>query len=185
MSLEHAILGFLNYGSFSGYDLKKAFDASVQHFWPADQSQIYRTLARLADQGWAEQEVVEQEDRPDRKVYHITGEGRAELRRWLNTPLPRQDTREPTLIQVFFAGQLSNEEILAIFEREAEGVRALLEHYDEVPLAGAEYAEMVGSPREWFCWMLTLECGIANARAYLEWLEGVIERIKNGQIPQR
>jgi PadR family transcriptional regulator AphA len=72
MSLEHAILGFLNYGPSSGYDLKKVFDVSVQHFWPADQSQIYRTLSRLEDEGWAEMELVEQEDRPDRKVYHIT-----------------------------------------------------------------------------------------------------------------
>ena len=53
MSLEYAILGFLNYQPFSGYDLKKLFDTSVRHFWPADQSQIYRTLARLTEQGLA------------------------------------------------------------------------------------------------------------------------------------
>ncbi len=34
MSLEYAILGFLNYHSFTGYDLKKAFDSSVRHrYW--------------------------------------------------------------------------------------------------------------------------------------------------------
>ena len=44
MSLDHAILGFLNYRRYSGYDLKKIFDKSVRHFWPADQSQIYLTL---------------------------------------------------------------------------------------------------------------------------------------------
>ena len=58
MSLEYAILGFLNYRPLSGYDLKKVFDNSVRHFWPADQSQIYRTLARLAEQGYVEQEIV-------------------------------------------------------------------------------------------------------------------------------
>ncbi len=47
MSLKHAILGFLELSPFSGYDLKKAFDGSVQHFWPADQAQIYRTLNQL------------------------------------------------------------------------------------------------------------------------------------------
>ena len=46
MSLEYAILGFLSYKPFSGYEMKKAFDNSVRHFWYADQSQIYRTLAR-------------------------------------------------------------------------------------------------------------------------------------------
>ena len=75
-SLEYAILGFLNYKPLSGYDLKKVFDTTVQHFWSADQSQIYRTLSRLTEQGWIQQEVIEQNDRPDRKVYHITDAGR-------------------------------------------------------------------------------------------------------------
>ena len=69
MSLEFAILGFLNYHPYTGYDLKKIFDTSIRHFWPADQSQIYRTLARLTENGWAEMEKVPQDDRPDRKVY--------------------------------------------------------------------------------------------------------------------
>ena len=72
MSLEYAILGFLNYRPLSGYDLKKVFDNSVRHFWPADQSQIYRTLAKLAEQGHVEQEIVRGLDRPDRKEYRIT-----------------------------------------------------------------------------------------------------------------
>ena len=51
MSLRHAILGFLSFQPFTGYDLKKAFDRSVRHFWPATQSQIYRTLAELDADG--------------------------------------------------------------------------------------------------------------------------------------
>ena len=50
MSLDHAILGFLALEPMSGYDLKRVFDQSVQHFWPATQSQIYRSLGKMADQ---------------------------------------------------------------------------------------------------------------------------------------
>ncbi len=64
MSLEYAILGFLNYHPYTGYDLKKIFDTSVRHFWPADQSQIYRTLARLTEIGFAEMEKVPQNRPP-------------------------------------------------------------------------------------------------------------------------
>ncbi len=183
MSLAHAILGFLNYGPFSGYDLKKMFDVSVQHFWPADQSQIYRTLSRLEDKGWAEMEVIEQEDRPDRKEYHITKAGQEELSRWLTTPLHPREMRHPGLIQVFFAGQLSDEEILEIFERIAERLRKLLAGYAKAPQESAECRELVGSPREEFFWMLTLDWGIHAARAQLEWLEGVIQKIKNKEHP--
>jgi len=182
MSLDHAILGFLCYAPFSGYDLKKAFDNSVHHFWPADQSQIYRTLARLSERGWAEVETVEQKDRPDRKVHHITEAGREELRRWLITRLPPGEAREPWLIQVFFAGQLSDEEVLEILEHQAEQLQARLERYNQIPQESASYLK-AGSPREVFFWMLTLECGLRAAQAHLEWVESAIQRIKNKEHP--
>jgi PadR family transcriptional regulator AphA len=47
----------------------------------------------------------------NRKVYHVTDEGRAELRRWLTTPLAPPQIRHPWLLQVFFSHQLSDEDI--------------------------------------------------------------------------
>ena len=185
MSLEHAMLGFLRYTPLTGYDLKKAFDVSVRHFWPADQSQIYRTLARMAERGWVEMEVIPQEERPNRKVYHITEAGQGELRRWLATPLPPDDHRLPWLVQVFFSGQLDNEEILALFEREAGQLRARLARYAQVPQESAAYVEQIGSPRETFFWMLTLEYGVTVNRAALEWIEEVIRRLRRGEQPSR
>src|SRR3989304_7923816 len=132
MSLEFAILGFFHYLPYSCYDLKKAFDTSVRHFWPADQSQIYRTLGRLTKQGLGEVEIVEQTERPDRKVYHITPVGREALRQWVAGTLPLQVTRSAPLIQVFFAGQLSDEEILAKFEDMAKSIRDALEAYRQI-----------------------------------------------------
>ncbi|OQY22463.1 MAG: hypothetical protein B6I35_05935 [Anaerolineaceae bacterium 4572_32.2] len=183
MSLEHAILGLLRYQPLSGYDLKKAIDTSVRHFWPADQSQIYRTLSRMAERGWVEVEVVPQEDRPNRKVYRVTEAGQEELGRWLTTPLPPNEPRLPWLIQVFFAGQLSDEEILVLFEREAGQLRARLERYEQIPQESAEYVEAVGSPREAFFWMLTLEYGNTVNLAELEWIESVIERLGRKEHP--
>jgi len=183
MSLEHAILGFLHYNPLSGYDLKKAFDTSVRHFWPADQGQIYRTLARMTERCWVEVEVIPQESRPNRKVYHVTEAGEEELRHWLATPLPPDTYRVPWLVQVFFSGQLGDKEILALFERKAEQLRAELEHYDRIPQESAVYVEAVDSPREAFFWMLTLECGVIKTRAELEWVEGVIERLRRKAQP--
>lgn len=183
MSLEHAILGFLTYHPLSGYDLKKVFDETVRHFWPATQSQIYRTLSRMAHEGLVRVEKVEQEDRPDRKVYHITDTGRQELRRWLLTPLPPRKVREPELIQVFFAGQLTDAEIIQRLEHAAERLHALLQYYRQLPQEPEAYVEQAGSPREAFFWVLTLEHGIAMTRAELEWLQSVIQRLKNKDQP--
>ena len=185
MSLEHAILGFLNYHPYTGYDLKKIFDNSVRHFWPADQSQIYRTLARLTDQGFVEMEKVPQEDRPDRKVYHITASGQAELAAWLSGPPLMGEPRSAPLVQVFFAGQLSDEEVLVKFEGFAASMRAILAQYEQVPGMIAPYQQEICSPREHFFWMLTLENGIHTMHANLEWAESVIEQIKAGKVPQK
>ena len=183
MSLEHAILGFLNYAPYSGYDLKKVFDTSVRHFWPADQSQIYRTLTRLVERGWAEVEVVEQEVRPDRKVYHITPAGREALHIWLSGPVHSHEPRSASLIQVFFAGQLSDEQLLAKFEQVASYSRQVLAAYQQIPAVIDSYAQDFASPRESFCWNLTLELGFKSIQAQLEWAESVIERIRSKQIP--
>jgi PadR family transcriptional regulator, regulatory protein AphA len=176
--LDHAILGFLQYLPFTGYELKKRFDTSIRHFWPADQSQIYRTLASLTKNGWADVEVIPQTNRPDRKVYTITPAGRDELHHWLLSPTPGFDTRSASLVQVFFAGQLSDEQILEKFEQEANGVRSLLELYRQLPDLIQEYIEPIHSPREKFFWMLTLEMGIRSMQTQLDWVESVIERIK-------
>src|ERR1700752_2649646 len=140
MSLRHAMLGFLALAPLSGYDVKKAFDRSVRHFWPADQSQIYRTLAQLADDGLVTREVIPGEDILARKVYHITDAGRQELHRWLTTPLPPADSREPFLIQGFFGSQLSDAAALAMREHEQQavaerwgGVETLFRQYREQP----------------------------------------------------
>ncbi len=184
MSLEHAILGFLNYRSYSGYDLKKFFDTSVRHFWPADQSQIYRTLSRMSEKGWMEIEVIRQESRPNRKLYHITPVGREELRRWLVTPLAPEENRSADMIQIFFAAQLSDEEIIGIFERAAALMRSGLEQYALIPREIEAYSEYTHSPREFFFWMLTLDVGIHTLQSNLEFIENLIHQIRDGVLPQ-
>jgi PadR family transcriptional regulator AphA len=185
MSLEHAILGFLNYLPLSGYDLKKMFDTSVQHFWPADQSQIYRTLARLTEQGFVEMEIIHQEDRPDRKVYSITPPGREELQGWLKALPQEEPNRSPALVQVFFCGQLSDQEILAKFEAVTAMMRMVLERYQQIPGQLEEYSHMVNSPRETYFWLLTLDLGLRTMRANLEWAENVIGQLKAGKVPAK
>jgi len=183
MSLKHAILGFLNYTPKTGYELKNVFDTSVQHFWPADQSQIYRTLTQLEKEGWAEKKIVVQEDRPNRKVYSITESGRAELHRWLVTPITQSDHRTAELIQVFFAGQLPDDEILTIFERSRSKLESILAAYQDVPEQIVPYEQEVGDTREKYFWHLTLELGFLSMRTQLEWVDSVIERLRTQQVP--
>jgi DNA-binding PadR family transcriptional regulator len=140
-------------------------------------------LSRLTEKEFVKMKKIPQDDRPDRKVYRITGAGRDALRQWLAGPPPLEDPRSASLIQVFFAGQLSDKEVLAKFKTAADMYRGVLAKYDHIPELWGPYRREINSPREQFFWMLTLENGIRTMRSNLEWIESIIERIENGQIP--
>lgn len=178
MSLKHAILGFLSFSPLSGYDLKKAFDKSVRHFWPANQSQIYRTLAQLDEDGLVEKEVIEREERLDMKIYSITQAGRAELHQWLSTPLPEQDTREPFLIQVYFGGKLTDDELLALLGRELKMIEERLAVYEAIYQANRSAPNKINDERAFFLSLLTLEIGYLSNQTIAQWLRSAIERIQ-------
>lgn len=185
MSLKHAILGFLSFKPFSGYGLKKAFDRSVQHFWPANQSQIYRTLAELHEDGLVEQEVIEREDRLNKKLYHLTAAGREELHDWLSTPLPPADYREPFLIQLYFGGKLSDEELINILQHEIQGLEEQLNDYSSAYQGYRERLKTHEQRRALFLSVLTLEYGILNVLDSLEWLKSIAERVESGDYTLR
>jgi DNA-binding PadR family transcriptional regulator len=178
MSLNHAILGFLRYGPQTGYDLKKVFDTSVRHFWPAQQSQIYQSLGKLTESGFIECEVIPQTDRPNRKLFHITETGRSELHHWLTEPLVERTLRVPLLIQVFFAGGLTDEEIVRLLEFKATEIRSILQRYESGSTRHPVHSKS-HPKRDQFFWYLTLDFGIDNARHSLAWLESAIDRIRN------
>ncbi len=185
MSLKHAILGFLSFKSLTGYNLKKAFDHSVRHFWPANQSQIYRTLASLNEEGLVDMEVIEREERLDMKVYHITEAGQEELHRWLSTPLQPQDYREPFLIQVYFGGKLSDDEFVDLLQHEIHAMEERLAIYDSIYKMYREKIKTSEDPRSLFLSVATLEYGILSNRVSLEWLKSILERIKSGDYSLR
>jgi PadR family transcriptional regulator, regulatory protein AphA len=182
MSLDHAILGFLQYKPLTGYDLKAEFDFSLHWIWPADQSHIYRTLARLAEKRLIDTQIVKQNSRPDRKVYHITNKGREELLRWLNAPASNKDVRLAQLVQVFFSGYLSDDRIIKLFEGLAELVRRTLPELHEIPKMVLLHKRNISTtPRDEFLRLITREYLIRSNETYLALLEDMIARLKRGE----
>jgi PadR family transcriptional regulator AphA len=79
MDVKTVCLGMLTDGPASGYDMKKCFESTFSHFFPAGYGSIYPALATLAQDGLVAFEEIPQEGKPDRKIYTITSTGRANL----------------------------------------------------------------------------------------------------------
>lgn len=173
MSLKHSILGFLKMTPLSGYDLKHVFDSSVQYYWSATQSQIYQTLDRMLKEGLVTQEIVHQVDHPNKKIYHITGEGEKELHHWLLRPQELPVLRHKLLVQMAWADELDNSEIISLLENyEKKLIKRLNLYQSEEQQSQLEYAR---SDRERFIWMMILENGISYFKQELDWVRKLIE----------
>ena len=181
---ELAVLSLVAERPRHGYEIDQVIKERGMRDWTeVGFSSIYYLLKKLERDGQIEGRLEETQRGPARKVYHITEAGRAALIAWLSGPPPLDSPRSAPLIQVFFSAQLSDEELLAKFEGFAAIMRQILSQYDQVPEGIEIYRAEINSPREHFFWMLTLENGIRNMRANLEWAESVIERIRNGEVP--
>ena len=170
MILSCVILGMLAVAPMTGYDLKKRFDTSVNHFWSADKAQIYRTLSRLVADGLAEVATVPQIGLPDRQEHHITDAGRAALTEWLvSAPDPHRE-RDPFLARLFFAGTLKRQQVLTLIAERKQAAESLLGELQ------AQSASVEGGPaptREQYLRFATLDNGITHIQAELRWLDEV------------
>lgn len=89
------------------------------------------------------------------------------------------------MIQVFFAGELSDEEALKMFERTAKTMRIGLARYQQIPRELEAYSQYTNSPRNFFFCLLTIDVGMYTLQSNLDFIENLIQRIqKRGTPPQ-
>lgn len=100
MALRDAVLAALLDGEASGYDLAKGFDASVANFWMATPQQLYRELDRMSAEGLIEARLVEQDRRPNKRLYSLTDAGRKALLEFTEVPPKPGAIREDLLVQI-------------------------------------------------------------------------------------
>ncbi|MEV6549067.1 PadR family transcriptional regulator [Streptomyces sp. NPDC051597] len=100
MALRNAVLAALLEGEASGYDLAKGFDASVANFWMATPQQLYRELERMESEGLVRARLVQQERRPNKRLFSLTDAGFAALRSFTAEPPRPSAIRDELLVQV-------------------------------------------------------------------------------------
>lgn len=179
--LKYILLGTLNYTPLTGYQIKQFMENSTTHFWYAQTSQIYRTLDQLEKAGLVTSEIQEQHDKPDRRLYHITPQGRDDLRQWLETPMTEiEPTKDTLLLKLFFSAQLDKETVLTQLRLQ----RAL--HKKQLDLLTNSIKDLIvrqlidhpAFRRDTLMWDITRRNGEIAEEAYIRWLDETIQRIE-------
>lgn len=174
MSLKYAVLAALLEGEASGYELSKLFDVSLANFWPATPQQLYRELERLDRDGLIEARVVQQERRPNKRMFTLTEAGRADLSGFAATP-PRRPTaiRDELLIKIQAMDGTDPAVTRELIEERMSWARGKLARYERVRerLVGDRDEETYLREAERVGPYLTLMAGIAFEEQNLRWCE--------------
>lgn len=117
MSLKYILLGLLTQHPRYGYELKHEAEQLMGKGAELNPGQLYPLLRKLAEQQLLAGERVEQEDRPDKRVFTLTEAGARELAVWFDEPIPLSVGRSALFLR-FVVLSLVRPEARADFLRE-------------------------------------------------------------------
>ncbi len=165
--LKHAILGLLDRGEMSGYDIMTEFkDKEIRHFWSAKHSQIYPELKKLTDEGLIEFKIEIQGEKLEKKVYSITDAGKKELNKWLSTLEQEFITlKDEFMLKAYFISSIPKDEAREQFLNEFEKLKVVIG--DEITYESKEFGNY-----------LVLTNALKRENRYCEWLEDSLQLMK-------
>ncbi|QNA71716.1 PadR family transcriptional regulator [Streptomyces sp. So13.3] len=127
MALRHAVLAALLDGEYSGYQLAKAFDIGVGNFWHALPQQLYAELTKLEKEGLVAGRQVVQESRPNKRMFHVTDAGLAELEAFAAAPSKPSVIRDDLLVKVQAVDRVGTAPVLEQLQERAAAAEAKIE----------------------------------------------------------
>jgi len=154
----------------------------IGFFWHARRSQIYLELPRLEAAGLVTHSVVEQPDRPAKKVYAITEVGLARLREWVTSPTTTPPDRDEFMLKVYSSWLAAPQATAAMVHERERQHRERLATYEEIRarmmVHWGERLDDVQAPA--FASFATLLRGIEYERGYAEWCRWLAAALDSG-----
>jgi len=182
MSLKHGLLGLLNEKPMTGYELDKEFKASLRYFWQAKGSQIYNELDSMEKKGWLASERVIQDEKPNKRVYAITDEGRAEFIDWLSAPETdiknAPNVKSAFLLRIYFGNDTNKEQALNMLRSFQDVCSARSIEMDNAIKELAQDELNYGVEQTTY-WKLTVLYGEMMNQARTAWVEKAIDIVEN------
>ena len=164
----------------TGYDLKKMFDESINNFWAASLSQIYRELGTLESKGYLTSKIEKQNDRPDKRIYDVTAEGRTAFQEWI-THFPEKlskEKRDEFTLRLFFGSNLSKQDLITQLRRFLDEMQEQLDKIQYFSRMADQYvSQMKLFNGEDIYWKLILRRAQMNTETSIKWANESLEEL--------
>lgn len=167
--MRQPLLALLAKEPAHGYELKLALEQAFgQAYSSPNIGQIYVTLKRLEQDGLVSSEDVEQDGRPNKRVYELTPAGREQLATWVEEPTEGPRVRDEFFMKLVLApmaGLADRMELINAQRRHYFGImRNLMEMQSGMDTA---------SPAA----RLLVDGAVLHLQADLDWLERCQEEL--------
>ncbi len=146
-----------------GYELKQALEQTFGSAYPSPNiGQIYVTLGRLEKDGLVRAVDVEQSNRPNKKVYYLTAEGRDVLTEWVEEPTEGPRVRDEFFMKLVLAPLTGISDRMALINRQRRHYLALMRDLNDL-LERTDPRNRVAT--------LLIEGAMLHLQADLDWLQ--------------
>ncbi len=195
-----AILGFLSWKPMSGYDIKNLVDISLAYFWTISYGQIYPTLKKLVDAGFATTEIGAGTGARQRNLFSITPAGQLAFDEWMKQRVDLSVQRDEMQLKLFLGGQRDTGQTISLIEdfrrQQSHRRTQLLREYDETSpaLESGEFADDIkwlepeglsgmhqkqAVREQTLIFLLSIRQGILKAEARITWCDEAISLLEN------
>lgn len=105
---------------------------TLEVVWKAKHQQIYRELTRLEALHWVSAETIQQETRPDKKIFWVTELGEQAMREWMTQLSEIAPIRDDLLVKLFAGHLVSPQILLAELEQHRSQHQKKLTEYQAI-----------------------------------------------------
>lgn len=165
LTVEHALLGFLQSGPMHGYQLHQQLrdPAGLKQVWYLKQAQLYALLGKLDEAGYITASIQLQETRPARRVFSLTPTGREAFQNWLVSPVQRpRQMRQEFHAKLYFARREGGKTCARLIDLQRQACQEWLEA--QKASAGQENGGNA------YVWLID-QYRLGQIQAMLDWLD--------------
>lgn len=165
LTLEYALLGFIQSEPTHAYEIHQRLEQTemLGLVWRLKQRQLYALLERLESEGYVAAVLEPQDNRPPRRLLHLTPSGAAAFCQWLTTPVAHgRDFRQEFMAKLYFARKSEAASVATLIAQQRSVCQQQIEEFR---------TQLAAMPAERVLDTLVFHFRIGQLAATLQWLD--------------